>query len=227
MTHGDCVDVAVNTEQTWPNYTMNCSYSGSVGCYADDTTYTCSGSDAAALSDTLTSKFKIISDFLVSNKLKLNDDKTHLMVMSTSQARLSRARKNTSYLVEIRTPAKIIESSSSEKLFGCTIHQDMKWAEHIQNSEDSLLRALNTRLNALKQLSKIAGFKTRKMVADGIFMSKLIYLIVLWGGCTKELSHALRGVYSSRRPNIFPHSVPISFPTRNPTFMGVYQKIFS
>ena len=107
------------------------------------------------------------------------------------QARLSRARKNTSYMVEIRTPAKIIESSSSEKLLGCTIHQDMKWAEHIQDNEDSLLRALNTRLNALKQLSKIAGFKTRKMVADGIFMSKLIYLIVLWGGCTKELSHAL------------------------------------
>ena len=37
----------------------------------------------------------------------------------------------------------------------------------------------------------------------------------------------VRGVYSSRRPNIFPHPVPISFPTRNPTFMGVYQKLFS
>ena len=131
VTHGDCVDVAVTNEQTWPNYTMFCSSCGSVGCYADDTTYTCSGSDATALFNNLTSKFKTVSDFLLSNKLKLNDDKTHLMVMSTSQSRLSRAKKDTTYNVEIRTPAKIIESSQSEKLLGCIIHQDMKWSEHI------------------------------------------------------------------------------------------------
>ena len=75
---------------TWPNYTMSCETCGSIGCYADDTTYTCSGPDSLVLSEMLTSKFKLIADFLVSNKLKLNDDKTHLMVMSTSQARAIR-----------------------------------------------------------------------------------------------------------------------------------------
>ena len=57
---------------TWPNYTMSCETCGSIGCYADDTTYTCSGPDSLVLSEMLTSKFKLIADFLVSNKLKLN-----------------------------------------------------------------------------------------------------------------------------------------------------------
>ena len=42
-------------------------------------------------------------------------------------------------------------------------------------------------LNALQKTSKIANFKVRKMIANGIFMSKLIYLIQLWGGTSEYL----------------------------------------
>ena len=38
----------------------------------------------------------------------------------------------------------------------------------------------------------MASFRTRKMVADGIFMSKLIYLITLWGGSAKYIIVALQ-----------------------------------
>ena len=41
-------------------------------------------------------------------------------------------------------------------------------------------------------LGKVASFRTRKMVADGIFMSKLIYLIALWGGSAKYILTALQ-----------------------------------
>ena len=68
----------------WPNYRMNCKKCGNVGCYADDTTYSCTGSDLIVLSDQLSCKYNVMADFLVSNRLKLNDDKTHLMIMSTS-----------------------------------------------------------------------------------------------------------------------------------------------
>ena len=129
-----------------------------------------------------------MSDFLISNKLKLNDDKTHLMVMTTSQARAVRKGgiKDSSN-VEIRTPTKVVEPSVSEKLLGCWLHEDMKFKENIITSEESLLRALNSRIGALKLLGKVASFRTRKMVADGIFMSKLIYLIALWGGSAKYI----------------------------------------
>ena len=38
----------------------------------------------------------------------------------------------------------------------------------------------------------MASFKTRKMVANGIFMSKLIYLMPVWMGCEDYLVNALQ-----------------------------------
>ena len=73
------------------------------------------------------------------------------MVMSTSQARA--IRKGTikdSSLVVIRTPTEVIEPSETEKLLRCCLHQDMKFAEHLQNNEESLLGALNKIIGALK-----------------------------------------------------------------------------
>ena len=115
------------------------------------------------------------------------------MVMTTSQARAKRKGTNKdSRYVEIRTPSKIIEPSECEKLLGFWLHHDMKFAENILDNGESLLRSLNTRIGALKLLGKVASFRTRRMIADGIFMSKLIYLIALWGGCAKYLTEALQ-----------------------------------
>ena len=115
------------------------------------------------------------------------------MVMTTSQARARREGTiKASSLVEIRTPSETIEPSECEKLLGCWLHQDMKFKEHIQNHDESLLRSLNSRVGALKKVGKVATFATRKMIADGIFMSKLLYLITLWGGSAKYLLESLQ-----------------------------------
>ena len=39
------------------------------------------------------------------------------------------------------------------------------------NNETSLVRSLTTRLAALKKVGKLAGFKNRKMIANGLNMS--------------------------------------------------------
>jgi hypothetical protein len=61
-----------------------------------------------------------------------------------------------------------IVQSEVEKLLGC-----LKWTEYIQNNENSVISSLKTRLNGLKKISYFASFKTRLMVANGIFISKL------------------------------------------------------
>ena len=55
----------------------------SVCCYADDTTLTCVNSDHSKLSERLTHQYHKISEFMIDNRLKLNQDKTHLVVIST------------------------------------------------------------------------------------------------------------------------------------------------
>ena len=77
-------------------------------------------------------------------------------------------------------------------MLGIHIQNDLKWTEYIQNNDKSLIRQLNTRLNALKQISSVASFKTRRMIANGIFCSKLIFQISLWGGTADYLISSLQ-----------------------------------
>ena len=56
------------------------------------------------------------------------------------------------------------------------------------------MRQLNTRLSALKIIANAAGFKERLMVTNGLFSSKLIYQICLWGGAEEYLLQALQKV---------------------------------
>ena len=96
--------------------------------------------------------------------------------------------------VNIVTPTATITPSSVERLLGAQIHQDMRWVEHVLDGEDSLVKALNSRLGALKKISQVASFRSRKAIADGIFMSKLIYLMPLWSGCEDYLVKMLQVV---------------------------------
>ena len=73
----------------------------------------------------------------------------------------------------------------------------MKWNEHIAASENSLLKSLTTRLNALKKISVYSNFKTRLMIGNGLFMAKLIYLIPLWGGASNCLMKMLQVAQNS------------------------------
>ena len=104
-------------EEDAPPYTMSCTVCGSICCYADDTTYSCSSKDPEELSRKLSSKYMVVSEYMVNNRLKLNDDKTNLMVMTTSQFR----KTNPNLHVEIRTPTEIIEPTETEKLLGGSV----------------------------------------------------------------------------------------------------------
>ena len=64
---------------------------------------------------------------------------------------------------------------------------DFTWNDHIRNNEKSLFKQLTSRVNALNKISSTMCFKTRKMMANGIIISPLIYLIQLWGGTSEYL----------------------------------------
>ena len=81
---------------------------------------------------------------------------------------------------QIETPIATISPSSVERLLGAQVHEDMRWVEHILENENSLVKSLNVILGAIKNLSKVASFKTRKTIVSGIFTSKLIYPMPLW-----------------------------------------------
>ena len=96
-------------------------------------------------------------------------------------------------MVKIYTPTKIILPSESEKILGIRIQNDLRWTQFLrENKDDNLIQSLYQRVNASSLLSNIADFKTRKMLANGISMSRAIYMITIWSSCTKEMLNSIQ-----------------------------------
>ena len=84
--------IHTNHEQSlsYKQPTMKCEPCGSLVNYVDDGTYTYSHSDPNMLSTMLTSKYKVIEEYMVGNKLVINADKTHLVVMGSKKHEAAR-----------------------------------------------------------------------------------------------------------------------------------------
>ena len=74
----------------------------------------------------------------------------------------------------------------------------------------------------------MADFKTRKMFADGLFMSKLIYLIPLWGGCEKFLIKALQVVQNKAARSVTRLGIftPVKTLLKQCGWLSVHQLVF-
>ena len=79
------------------------------------------------LKEEIDSAFTKISDYMAKNKLILNGDKTHLMVMASSKNH----KRHGDYGITLNTGNEVIEPSEHEKLLGAYISSDLTWKEHI------------------------------------------------------------------------------------------------
>ena len=164
----------------------HCPQCGSTVCYVDDCTYSYAAKDPALLSRTLSDQYKRISDYMASNRLVINDDKTHLVVLGTRATAVRRDE------VILQAGNHLVRPSRSEKLLGGIISDDLKWKKHLFEGDQSLVKQLTNRINGLVKVSQNATKATRLMVANGIFVSKLCYLIQVWGGCDSYLLDRLQ-----------------------------------
>ena len=147
-----------HSEDSQAQYHLHCQKCGGLCCYADDSTYTKSNTDPAELKKEIDSAFIKISDYMAKNKLVLNGDKTHVMIMSSAKNH----KRHGDYGITLNTGSKIIEPSQNEKLLGAFISNDLTWKEHIRDNNKSLFKILTSRINALAKIARISDFKTRK-----------------------------------------------------------------
>ena len=145
---------------------MNCD----INAYADDSTMTVVGTTVEEIGTQMTENCEIVSNWMLSNKLKLNADKTHLMTVGTS-ARLQ--LQDSQVVVEM--DGCVLEESEErfETLLGCQIEPTLKWHKQVEE----LLKKLKKRLTALANLSNIITFHLRKRITEGIFTSVLVYCL--------------------------------------------------
>ena len=175
-------------QQQHQYYNLHCHSCGGLCLYADDSTFTLSNKNTDELNVEIDQKYKIIAQYMNKNKLILNSNKTHLMVMTS--ARKHATHQN--FGIYLDTGTEIILPQSEERLLGANLSNSLSWNSHIRDTKNSLISILTSRINALTKICCFSSFLTRKMVANGIVMSHLTYLIPLYGGCPEYLLTALQ-----------------------------------
>ena len=74
-----------------------CTECGGICCYADDSPYSVTIATAQELSIKSDEKFKVMSNYLSENRLCINSDKTHPVIMSTRQKEIRGSRGKVKY----------------------------------------------------------------------------------------------------------------------------------
>jgi hypothetical protein len=130
-----------------------CKEDGNMVNFVDDGTAYVADKNPQIVSQKLTNHYNKIQEYMHSNKLVINSDKTHLVVMAGRGAAAAKRME-----VQVRAGPDEIEQSVSEKLLGGIIHQSGRWNEMVKNSKSSIICQLAGRLNGLKKLEQ-ADFK--------------------------------------------------------------------
>ena len=153
--------------------------------YADDTSMTATGETVEEIGKTMTENCELVSSWMLSNKLKLNADKTHVMTVGTR----TRLNMQDTKLV-VKMDGLVLQESEEqfETMLGCQIEPSLKWHKQV----DEVLKKLKKRLTALENIRNIIPFHLRKRIKEGIFTSVLVYCLPLFSGCDKFEMEALQ-----------------------------------
>ena len=134
----------------YPHYNFKCQECGSLCIFADDSTFSASSNDIGQLKKTIKEKYEVIADYMGKNKLVLNSEKTHLLVMSSSRNHLQHGN----FGVTLDTGKEKIEPGTEERLLGATVSNDFKWSKHVSDGKKSLVSILAAKINALRKVAK-------------------------------------------------------------------------
>ena len=155
-------------------YSVDCP----VDAYADDSTMTVTGRTVEEIGTSLTENCRVVSNWMLKNRLKLNAEKTHLMTVGTG----ARLRMQDSKVEVVMDGIYLKESNEKyETLLGCNIEPDLKWHKQVYK----LQMKLKMRLSALHHLKGMIPFHMKKRITEGIFTSVLSYCLPVFGGCDK------------------------------------------
>jgi hypothetical protein len=87
-------------------------------------------------------------------------------------------KKHDDFGITLDTGSEIIQPVQNEKLLGCYVSNNFKFNSHVRDEEKSMSTILTSSVNALRKISFTASFKVRKMIAEGIVMSNILYIII-------------------------------------------------
>ena len=147
--------------------------SESIDCYADDSTLGATGKNTEEIGRKLTNDCSSLSDWMASNKFKLNAGKTHFLTMGTR--RKLDILEHQLHVVMDGVTLKESEDQG-EVLLGVKIKNNLEWTDQV----DELVKKLKKRLGGLNHLRYVMSPATKKSIVEGVFNSVLLLPSSIW-----------------------------------------------
>ena len=129
-----------------------------------------------------------MSEYLTQNRLCINTDKTHMMVLCTEQKR----RHIDTNSVTLNTGSETIQPTSVEQLLGYQVHENLGFGSFLVSGKESVISSLNKRISALRSIAKVSNFKTRLSVCSSLVISRILYMLPLYGGAPEYMLEAIQ-----------------------------------
>ena len=117
------------------------------------------------------------------NRLTINRSKTTIAEIMIGQKRARTGGPPPSLEEREKDGSiKTINCKNEVKLLGITLQDNITWGAHLDSGEEAILPELRKTLGILKHLGRAIPEKSRRLLSEGKIVSRLRYLVAIWGG---------------------------------------------
>ena len=192
----NCHEISHN--ETTTLFGRQCRKCGILSVYADDTMYVASSKTRAENQLKILRNLDEIKCFLNDNQLTINSKKTSLTEYMVHQKKAKTKGDQPRLQIPLEPgKEKIITDSSYTRILGANLQGNLTWQDHLETGAKALLPETRKQLGRLKHLGKKIPQGARKNLARGLILSKMNYLMPLWGGATNSLIRRAQTVLNS------------------------------
>ena len=163
----------------------SCQECGIITMFADDAEYTTTSNSRGQNQDKIEENFVRIIDFLNSNGLEVNQGKTSLTEFMSQQKRSKISgvppELTATVFKDNRFQDDHVTDSIYCRILGGNLRNNLSWESHLNSGKRAVLPAFRRKLGALHSLRTSLTFKGKRQLVNGLLISKLSYIICLWG----------------------------------------------
>ena len=164
-------------------FTDNCETCGIIPTYADDSTMVIMTDNRFEAQEKLNRNMEKNKKYMDANELSMNMGKTEIVqcMVRQKRTRIGGAPPQ----ITVQKPdgtLKQITAAISCRLLGTNINQDITWKHHLEQGERALLPALRSQIGMLTHIGQNIPMRSKLLLANGLIVSKVTYLIQMWGG---------------------------------------------
>ena len=154
---------------------------GNLTQYADDFMVIVKGKTLDIIRSKASEAYNILQNWFLRNRLKLNSKKTDFMFVMTRQRAAGKQLED-----PVSFGSDMVAPSAYGKVLGITLESHLSMNAHLISGDSSIFNQVTRKMRALWIIKRHLSFKSRKMTAWGLVMSKILYGIEVWGPSSSE-----------------------------------------